>query len=408
MTDTLKVGDTVTGDYLDQLPLTTRIQVGVSQWLKKPNGRWTESNTTSGSTLGNYLANQLLSPGDVATIKFLPYEVERPGSRVDDQWEALFAVTVGAAARDYGLSSDTLNRAFTEIGVDLGAEVQWRPGMSGWGYGSSAFRTLPTGSLVYSLTDQAIYERAEQDNLYFYRRAPVAENRHRTMHSGSWVILRVGPDGPLEQIEATPLTPEREAEIRRKKQRAWKVGMRLKTEHGWCSTLEAILQGGGVTRADASPPGLMRQQQRPLPEGTLLFWQSDMHPERWAVLRRNDASTNSAATEFVFGTRTQGYRDNAYPFWAPGEEWTGVPEFTVPDAGDVARVLVNLPDQSVFMFGQYETYRVRDHRIERINERATSRQYLSAARAGVIEVFSPDDFGGSVTVTILYLPEEAR
>lgn len=407
MTDTLKVGDTITGEYLDSLPLTTRIEVGGSQWHRKPNGRWTESSWNgAGSTYGNYTQSQLLSPGDRATITFLPYEVERPGIKVDDQWESVFTTTVGSAAREYGINRDTLDQAFREIGVADAGPIEWRPGQSGWAFGMTVFQTLPAGSLVMT-SDHYVYERADSEAPSFFRRVPTVENRHRNI-SGAWVVLRVGPDGPLEQIEAAPVTPEREAEIRRKKQRAWKVGMRMKEEHGWCSTLEAILQGGGVTTADASPPGLLRRQQRPLPEGTLLFWQNDGMPERWAVLRRNDASTNSAATEFVFGTRTQGYRDNAYPFWVPGEEWTGVPEFTVPDAGDAARVLANLPDQTVFMFGQFETYRVRDHRIERINERARERRYMSASRAGVIESFTPDDFGGSVTVTILYLPEEAR
>jgi hypothetical protein len=177
---------------------------------------------------------------------------------------------------------------------------------------------------------------------------PNPERRDRNLPQEAWMLVRWGADGPATVADIEPVTEEERTRLRQVKARAWKVAMRMKSQHGWCSTLESIVNAGGVYATDAMGDGLDKYAQARLPEGTYLFWQNVLAPEEWLVLVRDSRMRNIATTRRMFGSVNNNTADACDIIARPGEEWVP-PAFQVPIVQHALRHITQ-PDRAGLLF----------------------------------------------------------
>lgn len=385
----INVGDRVGSDIMDQLPLTTRINLQGTNFVRILNGRWAQADNPR--TI--YSSKDF----DTAVIAFLPSPVEVPVTvETFAAWQWRFVDAARRGADNYGVRN-LLDSAFREIGVEENPPaVPLPPGYQGTG--DAMVDAMPVGTLIagYHGSTPRVWKKVA-DSTYGWRRVCPPGSRTDNRPEAYWTLVRWGEDGPTEP-EDVEVNEQDRILLAETKAKAWRVGMVLKRRHSWCETLESILRAGGVTEQDASGGGvgMEKEEVRDLPVGTVLFWHSRDDAGRWSLMVRDDSAGNRSQTRWLIGTTPIRHtRDRMQVVWRPGSDM-GIVLPTIPPTPQVLELLpVGWQFQLLEGGGPYrvdDRDEFGDRRFAHLNGDRVSRRHNAIA------------FGGTQRLVVTHIP----
>lgn len=210
------------------------------------------------------------------------------------------------AAEHHGVSTTTVTRALTEMGAepfDLGPGIKVKS--------HTTRDALPDGSVLLFGDPSAVRSFGMWAKVAGQWRHVLGDMRAMPPNITGTVHAIADNDTPLEWTVQSG-TAESEREIRSFKARAWRVSSKVRDQHSWCSTFEAIMNGVGVDSGclayEVTVNGMSvgdrinPAQAATLPVGSILRWRHTGYPTtrvRW--FERVEGADNQAGTRMIFG-----------------------------------------------------------------------------------------------------------
>ncbi len=213
-----------------------------------------------------------------------------------EQFKQRFETTMWGCTQYQSVSTDSHEQAFRDLGC-VSPPVP-TPGMTVCQSDFRVIRTLPVGTVLRSSLNP-------KETNYSIARINRQHEWQQVLGTGGgnfhvWHVLT------MPGVEPAPYTTEEWSmemvePIFEWTRQAYAVGMRVKSNHGWCETFDSMLHRTGVDReaAENRPRLLTAEQVAELPAGTVLRYTARAGT---ALLVRDNRYTNPARTRWLSGS----------------------------------------------------------------------------------------------------------
>jgi len=304
------VGEPImTWEQVEALPTGARIHVRNSPqrfYIKQDDGTWQDwRGITCLSQDFSYDGYNVLASMPVGGKATYPTLRQWQWKWLDNAW--MSAEQAGVQARTVETGMERLGLTWDMFPVGEGLVLRSR----------HALNRVPDGSLFFVGDLAAANGNGNGYGLFVKPRGGEPVHLLGAQQGFVGLPLHVGqvPDGQVADwfVEQNHDVATTEA-VNEFKARAWRVGWKIKQQHGWCASYETYMRqvgldadatrlarSGGLAVGDRCNP----EQAATLAVGTVLRWVSSNHPERWQWFIRDDTVVNAGRTRLLFGTATE-------------------------------------------------------------------------------------------------------
>lgn len=346
-----------TREEIESLPVGTRIAVGGApkRWYeRRPDGMWVD---WQGFEHGDHE----FTLGGTNRVVSIPEGAKRvlPSLR---QWQWKWLDNCYTSAEQASVNYRTVETGMARAGLSWD---DFPPGAGMTFWSRAALERVPTGSLLYrgkpaNIHQFGMFTKAGGDLVH------VLGNANGAL--GVALTVASVPDGTVADWAVAPGTPEEQDQIAEFKARVWRVGWKIKTQHGWCSSYESYMAKIGLDETalrNAKYLGIgvgdmvTPEQAASLRPRACLRWRSSQDQARWAWFIRDDTMSNAARTRYLFGTEAS-HRNYHSSMEVLSLADAGADDLDAPISRDEAE---HLPPGSVLTIGAERYLMCHDHRV---------------------------------------------